>query len=82
MKDFVCCKQGKNKVDANPKPNRKGKRGDSRSDCKPKVSLLKPTGRDKFVASVFSEEHNHLMANAAHLFRSHRQVKQGKEGDD
>lgn len=56
MKDFVCCKQGKNKVDANSKPNWKGK---------PKVALLKPTGRDKFVASVFSEEHNHLMANVS-----------------
>lgn len=68
----------KHNVDANPKSNRKGKRGDSRSDHKVKVALLKPIGRDKFAVTIFNEGHNHPMTSAVQLFRSHRRISKVK----
>lgn len=59
MKEFVCCKQRK-KVDTNVNPIGKGDKADARSDCKAKVALLKPNGRDKFVVPVFKEQNYHV----------------------
>lgn len=54
-KEFVCCKQSKKRVDANLKPNRQGRKGGARSDCKAKIALYKGISHEKFVVVVFNE---------------------------
>lgn len=39
--EFVCCKKGKKRVDANPKPNQKVREGDDRTKCKAKLALYR-----------------------------------------
>ncbi|KAB2629530.1 protein FAR1-RELATED SEQUENCE 5-like [Pyrus ussuriensis x Pyrus communis] len=63
----------------NPKPNKKGKKGDARTHCKEKLALNRGSGCEKFVVMVFIEGHNHPMSSALHLFRSHRQVSRTKK---
>ncbi|XP_028946903.1 protein FAR1-RELATED SEQUENCE 5-like [Malus domestica] len=61
-KEFVCCKECKKMVDTNPKPNKKGRRGDARIECKAKITLNKGIGSETFTATVFNESHNHPMS--------------------
>lgn len=54
-REFVCCKQGKKKVDANSKPNRKCRRVEVRSDWKAKLVPYKGIDNEKSVVTFFHE---------------------------
>ena len=66
-------------MDANPKPNKKGMRGDTRTECKAKLAVNKGIGCEIFVVTVFNEERNHPMSSASHLFRSNHRVSKVKK---
>ncbi|XP_042009035.1 protein FAR1-RELATED SEQUENCE 5-like [Salvia splendens] len=85
-KQFVCFKAGqtdevhsKNRASSGG-PIKKRARGEVRTDCKAKISIVKQQTGPYWSISLFSEGHNHGLSTPSkvHLLRSHRSVSAAK----
>ena len=86
-KQFVCFKAGqtdearsKNRASSSGGPIKKRARGEVRTDCKAKISIVKQQTGPYWSISLFTEGHNHDLSTPSkvHLLRSHRSVSAAK----
>ncbi|KAH6783669.1 hypothetical protein C2S52_008628 [Perilla frutescens var. hirtella] len=81
-KQFVCCKEGRTDETRSNKRAISGElknirvRGELRTNCKAKLSLVKQQTGPDWIVSTFVEGHNHALSTPSkvHLLRSHRSV--------
>ncbi|KAH6800400.1 hypothetical protein C2S52_000864 [Perilla frutescens var. hirtella] len=85
-KQIVCFKEGKTDESRSKKLIKTGEpkmvraRGEVRTDCKAKISLIKQQTGPDWIISTFIEAHNHALSSPSkvHLLRSHRSVSDVK----
>ncbi|XP_074557556.1 protein FAR1-RELATED SEQUENCE 5-like [Curcuma longa] len=85
-KTFVCFKQGhtddqRNKQSTGDRQKRERVRGEIRTGCKSKISLVKKQNGSNWIITGFVESHNHPLSTPSkvHLLRSHRHVSAAKK---
>ncbi|XP_042398920.1 protein FAR1-RELATED SEQUENCE 5-like [Zingiber officinale] len=85
-KTFVCFKEGHTNDQRNKQANgdqrtRERARGEVRTGCKSKISLVKKQTGPNWVVTNFMEGHNHPLSTPSkvHLLRSHRNVSTAKK---
>ncbi|XP_042467641.1 protein FAR1-RELATED SEQUENCE 5-like [Zingiber officinale] len=85
-KMFVCFKEGhtddqRNKQAKGDQRTRERTRGEVRTGCKSKISLVKKQTGSAWVVTNFTEGHNHPLSTPSkvHLLRSHRNVSAAKK---
>ncbi|XP_074583474.1 protein FAR1-RELATED SEQUENCE 5-like [Curcuma longa] len=85
-KTFVCFKQGhtddqRNKQAKSDQQRRERTRGEVRTGCKSKISLVKKQTGPNWIVTNFVETHNHPLSTPSkvHLLRSHRHVSAAKK---
>lgn len=87
-KKFVCFKEGQtddhhrlSKHEYSDQPRKERARGEVRTGCKSKISVVKEQTGLSWVVSTFIESHNHPLSTPSkvHLLRSHRSVSASKK---
>ncbi|XP_073126798.1 protein FAR1-RELATED SEQUENCE 5-like [Henckelia pumila] len=86
-KRFVCSKEGhRDEIRANEqeyfdKVKRKRDRGEIRTGCESRISIVKEQTGNNWLVSNFKESHNHPLSTPSkvHLLRSHRNVSVAKK---
>ncbi|XP_073034950.1 protein FAR1-RELATED SEQUENCE 5-like [Primulina eburnea] len=86
-KKFVCFKEGRtdenwsNKQEKGDQPKNERARGEVRTGCKSKISIVKKQTGPNWIVSTFMESHNHPLSTPSkvHLLRSHRNVSASKK---
>ncbi|XP_073137664.1 protein FAR1-RELATED SEQUENCE 5-like [Henckelia pumila] len=84
-KQFVCSKEGhtdeKKKQPSDEKRRKKRARGQVRTGCRSKISIVKAQSGTNWAVSAFQESHNHPLSTPSkvHLLRSHHTVSAAKK---
>ncbi|XP_073271500.1 protein FAR1-RELATED SEQUENCE 5-like [Primulina huaijiensis] len=86
-KKFVCFKEGQtddirwSKQAKNDRPRKERARGQTRTGCKSRLSIVKEQTGPGWVVSTFTESHNHPLSTPSkvHLLHSHRSISASKK---
>ncbi|XP_073138915.1 protein FAR1-RELATED SEQUENCE 5-like [Henckelia pumila] len=86
-KQFACFKEGhtdesrRNEQEKSDQPKKERARGEVRTGCKSRISIVKEQTGSNWIVKTLMESHNHPLSSPSkvHLLRSHRNVSTAKK---